>query len=501
MNALRKTFFCLACAVLVTAPAFAEEFQNPKAVIPPEAHQNRISGGESFPPLPLPATPLRRTERKREPAPPALIGKIDLNVIDGHRVSAYPSVTIDIENLMNWTNSELKLRYRYVETDLSKFSYSPTELPILYLTGWTQLPDLSEATKQHLRDYLIGGGTLIVHANCGRPEFNASFVQLQKQLFPDRPMGWLPADHPLYSCLHQIDSMKFREGDGDWKQTDRNHILMGMNIGCRAAIIYSPVDVSWGWDAGAKPIKGGLLFDQGDSLKLGANMLTYVLANYQYARAFEITKIYQQADLATRDQLVVAQLIHNGDWDPTPHGLPNLLKFIDENSTLNVQFKRQTLSLDDVDVLKQPLLYMTGLREFSLSDKEQKHLSDYLNAGGILFADAAMGSEQFDNSFRTMIAHVLPGSKLEMLKPDHPIFSNVFKERQVEYSPLVESAAPNLKQPMLEAVIKDGIPVVIYSHWSLSNGWEQLPNPYAKAYSDEDALKLGTNILVYTLTH
>ena len=32
---------------------------------PPEAAKRRISGGEAFPPLPLPATPLRRTERSR----------------------------------------------------------------------------------------------------------------------------------------------------------------------------------------------------------------------------------------------------------------------------------------------------------------------------------------------------------------------------------------------------------------------------------------------------
>jgi len=43
---------------------------------PPEAAKRRISGGESFPPLPLPATPLRRTERKREPSPPKLAAKI-----------------------------------------------------------------------------------------------------------------------------------------------------------------------------------------------------------------------------------------------------------------------------------------------------------------------------------------------------------------------------------------------------------------------------------------
>jgi len=58
-----------------------------------------------------------------------------------------------------------------------------------------------------------------------------------------------------------------------------------------------------------------------------------------------------------------------------------------------------------------------------------------------------------------------------------------------------------LHQPMLEAIVKDGVPCVIYSRFALSNGWEQLPNPYAKAYADEDALKLGTNILVYALTH
>jgi hypothetical protein len=54
---------------------------------------------------------------------------------------------------------------------------------------------------------------------------------------------------------------------------------------------------------------------------------------------------------------------------------------------------------------------------------------------------------------------------------------------------------------VLEGISIDGTPVVIYSRISLSNGWEDLPNPYAKAYSTEDSLKLGTNILVYAMTH
>ena len=70
-------------------------------------------------------------------------------------------------------------------------------------------------------------------------------------------MGWLPPDHPIYSCLHRIDVMKFRDGDGPWQQLNIRQpggkgFLMGMNIGCRAAIIFSPIDLSWGWDANAR---------------------------------------------------------------------------------------------------------------------------------------------------------------------------------------------------------------------------------------------------------
>ena len=76
-------------------------------------------------------------------------------------------------------------------------------------------------------------------------------------------MTWLPKDHAIFSCLNHIDAMRFREGKGDWKETSTAHALMGMNIGCRAAIIFSPIDVSWGWDAAKKPIEGGFAVRSG----------------------------------------------------------------------------------------------------------------------------------------------------------------------------------------------------------------------------------------------
>ncbi len=221
------------------------KFVNPKAFVPPVAHPSRMSGGESTAPLPLPATPLRRTERKRQPAPPALVGKINLNMLAHGKVERYPTETLDIESLMHWTNAALHLQYRYVNVDLNRFSFSPTELPVLYLTGWTPLPKFSPALIAHLRQYIIAGGTLIVHASCGRPAFNASFLKLQAQMFPHRPMAPLPLDSPIYSCLNRIRTMDVRDSLGPWKKIPV--YLQAMYVGCRAAIIFSPVDMSWGW--------------------------------------------------------------------------------------------------------------------------------------------------------------------------------------------------------------------------------------------------------------
>ena len=95
-----RVLLMMLSAVVLSAsvsPATAA-FDNPKAHRPPRAKPHRRSAGESLPPLPLPATPLRRSERKRQPAPPALIGMITFAgsrfvVEDGKRipVKIFPS--------------------------------------------------------------------------------------------------------------------------------------------------------------------------------------------------------------------------------------------------------------------------------------------------------------------------------------------------------------------------------------------------------------------------
>jgi hypothetical protein len=489
-------------AGLIGGSARADEWVNPKENIPPRAKPQRENAGEGFPPLPpLPATPLRRSEQKREPSPPALVGSITFSArsLRGTNLD-WKTTIIDIERWVDFTNSQLGQRYRYVRTDFNKFSYDPTELPILYFTGWQALPEFDDGTIQKLRQYLMDGGTWVVHSSCGRPEFNESFRREIRRIFPDRELAAVPTDHPLFSSFYKITQMHVRKDDDPWKVVAP--YLEVVNIGTRAAVIFSPIDLSCGWNADTNPIQGGVLYSQEDALHMGANIVTYCLAEYQYGRFFDHQKVYHQASDATRDQLVLGQIVHNGDWDATPHGLPNLLKTIDQSTTLHVQFKRVPVDPAQSDIFSFPVLYMSGQRDFSFSPEARSRLRKYLDQGGTLIVDDVIGSSEFDTAFRREMKEIYKDRELQPLPADHPIYNFVYDTRMVHLSPLAaQLLGTDVIPPRLEAIQIDGQLPVIYSRLSLSAGWEQLPRAYDNGYADTDALKLGVNVFMYAVSH
>ena len=494
-----------AAAVSCLCDFAAAEWENPKAR-PPLAKPHRRSGAEGLPPLPLPATPLRRSERKREPSPPALVGMINFSgarflLADGRRrqVEAFPTTQIDIERLMQFANNRLKVRYRHMPMTLDKFSWDPTELPVLYVTGWTPMPQLGEAVLNKLRRYLYDGGTLVVHAQCGRQEFVETARRELARLFPDRQLAAVDADSPLFHACYDIAQMRVRKDDRPF-ETGKPYIE-AIHLGCRPAVIFSPIDLNCGWDVASRPIQGGILYPQDDAMKLGVNIIATALANFQYARAWGTQKVYHQQGEKTRDQLVIAQIVHDGDWDPTPHALPNLMKYVQENTTLNVQFKREVLDAADSAIFKHPVLYLTGLRDFKFTDVQVERLRRFLGAGGVLIADAAAGRRAFDVAFRREIKRVLPSAGLKVIPIDSPIYQMPNRIRSADYTALVKVQHPSLNAPVLEGITIDGQLAVIYSPLSLSNGWERLGFAYNRGYSDTDALRLGANILSYALTH
>ncbi len=477
---------------------------------PPKAKPHRWKAGESFPPLPLPATPLRRSEKKRPPAPPALIGKVEYGKMvegtdeKGHTYNYRDWTTdpADVQSLMRHVQQSLNLDYRGIQIPLAQFSWDPAELPILYLTGHEGF-EWDEDLRKKLRWYLQDGGTLLGDACCGMKAYRDAFLNEMNAIFPRHRMEPLPMDHPLYSSFQKIEEVHFI-GE-DQKPFKGAPFLEGVHLGCRAAVLFTPYDLSCGWDGHRHEAGRRVWSDQAgprDAIQLGVNILAYSLASYQQGRQLAISKRYHEADAASDEKFVFGQVVHEGDWDPDPDGAANLLKYVATNTALDVKFKKAAVDLSKLETFEHPILYMSGHNNVVLKDEEIGTLRKFLRAGGVLFADACCGRKAFDVAFRREIARVLPGTTLSMLPPESAVYrSSGTVINTAEFTPRLKQQYPDWNTPRLEGILLNGVVGVIYSPIDVGCAWEDAEHPYSLGYEKKTGLRLGASVLLYAMTH
>jgi hypothetical protein len=477
---------------------------------PPRAKPHRRTAGESFPPLPLPATPLRRTEKKRQPSPPALVAKVRYgDIVEGSDASGkrfrYLDWTTDpgdIQRLMRRFSQDIGLKRRSIQVTFGDFSFNPAEIPVLYLTGHEGFT-LTKVIRKKLRWFLQDGGSLICDACCGSDDYLKSWVREMNIIFPRRKSMKLPPDHPVYHTVYDFKDVGYSvEKKGNFRAPPT---LLGINIGCRTAVFLSPYDLSCGWD-GHPHDRGKRVWSAShrgeEAMRLGVNMLAYAQAYYGLGRFLATEKVYHEAEKPAEQSFVFGQLVHIGDWDPDPAAAANLLGHSHKNTTLSVRFRREAVDLHKDEVFEHPVLYMTGHNEFVLKSEEVARLRQFLKMGGCLLADACCGRKSFDLAFRREIARVLPDVKLQVLPLDHEIFRAAGTPvREIDYRPAVGKTHPKLKVPVLEGVTLGGTLAVVYSAFDLGCGWEREDCPFCRGVAPRDALRLGSSMLVYVMTH
>lgn len=471
----------------------------------PEGKPQRIKGGESFPPLPLPATPLRRSERKREPAPPTLIGKVvwgqnRVRTLPDGRKQSWADWNLDpndVHRLLKVANGKLGIRYRAVTLYLKAFAWDPCEVPILYFTGRVPL-ELDDETLGKLREYVFAGGTVWADACHGSAAFADSFRALMARAFPDLPMVRLAADHPVFWCQFACDKLRYSPAVVDRPKGDP--VLEGIWVGCRTAVLLTPYDLSCAWDSSHCDEGARCVLDV-DAFHLGMNMIAYALAYFPLGRAIARARELSTDAAVGPGDFVFAQVRHAGHWDPDPGAFANLVKEVIEKTSTRVNVERKALSLADPAIANHPFLYMTGHDGFALTREEVEGLRGFLESGGVLLADACCGSLEFDAAFRSAMKLALPEAELARLAKDHPVFTSHSRVERVAYTERVLANFPGLEEPYLEGIEIDGSTRVLYSRFDLGCGWEGEDHPWASGVRREDALRIGINAVVYALTH
>jgi hypothetical protein len=200
--------------------------------------------------------------------------------------------------------------------------------------------------------------------------------------------------------------------------------------------------------------------------------------------------------------------LNEPSWE---HGYPmseqNLMQIMDAMSSLQPHIEdSEVLAMDDPELLKYPIAYMTEASFWATTDKEASALGAYLKKGGFLIADDFRddfyrGSGGWAN-FDSNIQRAIPGGQFIDLTVDDPIFHSFFEINSLDSIPQDYDQG----RPVFRGLFEDNDPkkrmlVMANFNTDVSNWWEFAGQGYRPVDATNEAYKLGVNYLVYGLTH
>lgn len=167
--------------------------------------------------------------------------------------------------------------FKLTDPELKKY-------PFIYLIEPGEM-DLTDAEVVALREYLTGGGFLLVDDFWGAAEW-ANFEEQFQRVFPARPLKDLPLDHPLFHCFYDIKSKPqvpsihvFARGPGPLGPDSAEPHYRGItdDRGRLLALICHNTDLGDGWEREAVDPNYFREVSQRKAYPLGINIVVYAL--------------------------------------------------------------------------------------------------------------------------------------------------------------------------------------------------------------------------------
>lgn len=202
---------------------------------------------------------------------------------------------------------------------------------------------------------------------------------------------------------------------------------------------------------------------------------------------------------AATSGVVLARVKYSGggDWYNDQSAEINLLKYIAENTTIKVQPAFEYVELSSDKLFTYPLLFLTGHGNVTFTDTEAKRLRSYLDNGGFLYIDDDYG---LDTAIRREMKKVFADQEMRELPFSHPLY-HCFYEFPNGLPKIHEHAEHPPQGFGLFTGAENRLCVFYTYETNPSDGWADPEVHNDPPEKREAALKIGTNIVVYALTH
>jgi hypothetical protein len=208
-----------------------------------------------------------------------------------------------------------------------------------------------------------------------------------------------------------------------------------------------------------------------------------------------IANLFQtSAQNETGFQIARLKYSGGGDWYNDPSGEVNLLKFVQANTNIKVNAEYKFVDVSSDEIFSYPFLFLTGHGNIVLSTDEAKRLRTYLENGGFLYIDDDYG---MDKAIRREMKKVFPGNDFIEVPFSHKIFNIFYK---------FDNGTPKIHEhdknaPQTFGIFLGNRLAVLYTFESNpSDGWADPEVHNDSIDKREEALRFGTNIVIYALS-
>ncbi len=189
----------------------------------------------------------------------------------------------------------------------------------------------------------------------------------------------------------------------------------------------------------------------------------------------------------------------SGDWDSAPLVPANVIDAVARYTSVPVAPTGVIVSLASREVLRYPLLYLTGHLPVRFTAAERVTLAHYLDRGGMLFVDDH--NHDIDGAFHLTATEELErvAGPLVELPNDHRLYRAFFAfDGPPTTTHELNGWGDNLVHRHLQAVLRGDRIAVLYSNKDYSSEWSY--HPQNKRFLSVDNTRFAVNVVVYALS-
>jgi len=347
--------------------------------------------------------------------------------------------------------------------------------PILFISG-DRDPKFTKTEIHRLREYIDAGGLIYCSPveNSGR--FTRAMIKYAREVVHNRYEFKLLSPKSTLMTMQPYYHMHLR--------------TIAMSNGVRYLWVISPSDVSAVWQSRR--------FSRRIFWQFPINLYLYCTGKGSLGTRLSSLVVPAPRQSAVRT-VKVGLLKFHGNWNPEPGAWNRMAQLAATDFQTNV--KITTVTPEQVGTGGCKVLVLTGTGKVTFSGSEMADIRQFLNSGGMLYANAAGGNLAFADSVQGLIRKLYPHSPLVNLPENSKIYTgNIpggINAAHAFYRPYYIQQMGFKKTPQLLGVKKNGRWVVVFSPQDITSGLLGTNTWGIAGYAPVSAINLTRNVLCY----